>query len=45
MLIEERHRRIIEALQENPQITVKELAKQLCFSEPTIRRDFSELHK
>jgi DeoR/GlpR family transcriptional regulator of sugar metabolism len=45
MLIEERHRRIIEALQENPQITVKELARQLCFSEPTIRRDFTELHK
>lgn len=45
MLIEERHRRIIEALQENPQITVKELAKLLCFSEPTIRRDFTELHK
>ena len=45
MLIEERHRRIIEALQENPQVTVKELAKMLCFSEPTIRRDFTELHK
>ncbi|MBQ8407879.1 MAG: DeoR/GlpR transcriptional regulator [Clostridia bacterium] len=45
MLIEERQRRIIEALRENPQITVKELAKQLCFSEPTIRRDFTELHK
>ena len=45
MLIEERHRRILEALQENPQITVKELAGRLCFSEPTIRRDFTELHK
>ena len=45
MLIEERHRRILEALQENPQITVKELAEKLCFSEPTIRRDFTELHK
>ena len=45
MLIEERHRRIIEALQENPEITVKELAQMLCFSEPTIRRDFTELHR
>ena len=45
MLIEERHKRIIEALQENPQITVKELSRLLCFSEPTIRRDFTELHK
>ena len=45
MLIEERHRRILEELQRNPQITVKELAEKLCFSEPTIRRDFTELHK
>ena len=45
MLIEERHRRILEELQKNPQITVKELAERLCFSEPTIRRDFTELHK
>lgn len=45
MLIEERHKRILEALRENPKITVKELAQQLCFSEPTIRRDFTELHK
>ena len=45
MLIEERHRRILEALQENPQITVRQLAEMLCFSEPTIRRDFTELHK
>ena len=45
MLIEERHRRILEALQENPQITVKQLSEMLCFSEPTIRRDFTELHK
>ena len=45
MLIEERHKRILEALRENPQITVKELASLLCFSEPTIRRDFTELHK
>lgn len=45
MLIEERHRRILEELQNNPEITVKELAEKLCFSEPTIRRDFTELHK
>jgi DeoR/GlpR family transcriptional regulator of sugar metabolism len=45
MLIEERHRRILEALQENPQITVRQLSEMLCFSEPTIRRDFTELHK
>ena len=45
MLIEERQRRVIEMLQENPQITVKELAVQLSFSEPTIRRDLTELHK
>ena len=45
MLIEERHRRILEALRDDPQITVKELAKLLNFSEPTIRRDFTELHK
>ena len=45
MLIEERHKRILEALRDNPEITVKELAKMLCFSEPTIRRDFTELHQ
>jgi len=45
MLIEERQRRVIEMLQENPKITVKELAVQLSFSEPTIRRDLTELHK
>ena len=45
MLIEERHKRILEALQDDPGVTVKELAERLCFSEPTIRRDFTELHK
>lgn len=45
MLIEERQRRILEVLKENPEVTVKELAKMLNFSEPTIRRDFTELHK
>lgn len=44
MLINERHNQIIQELQANPGITVKELAKKLQFSEPTIRRDFTELH-
>lgn len=45
MRIEERQKQIIEMLRVNPTITVKELAVKLCFSEPTIRRDFNELHK
>lgn len=45
MLISERHKQIIEALQNNPNISVRELAQMLHFSEPTIRRDFTELHK
>jgi len=45
MLISERQSQIIYALQTNPNITVKELAQKLCFSEPTIRRDFTELHR
>ncbi len=45
MLIEERHRRIIEELSNDPDITVKRLSELLCFSEPTIRRDLTELHK
>ena len=45
MLINERHNQIILALQQNPNISVKELAALLHFSEPTIRRDFTELHK
>ena len=45
MLISERQNQIIYALRANPNITVKELAKKLCFSEPTIRRDFTELHR
>ena len=43
MLINERLNQIIYELQTNPNITVKELAKKLHFSEPTIRRDFTEL--
>lgn len=45
MLISERHKQIIESLQNNPNISVRELAHMLHFSEPTIRRDFTELHK
>ena len=45
MLINERHKQIIAALQQKPNITVKELSVLLHFSEPTIRRDFTELHK
>ena len=45
MLIGERQRRILEELKRNPQITVKELAILLCVSEPTVRRDFTELHR
>ncbi|MEE1327128.1 MAG: DeoR/GlpR family DNA-binding transcription regulator [Oscillospiraceae bacterium] len=43
MLINERHNQIIYELQIHPHITVKELAKKLNFSEPTIRRDLTEL--
>ncbi len=45
MLIEERHRMILELLSEKPDITVRELAKTLSVSEPTVRRDFTELHE
>lgn len=45
MLISERQNQIIRLLQQNPRITVRELAEALSFSEPTIRRDFTELHK
>lgn len=43
MLINERHNLIIFELQKNPAITVREMAKKLNFSEPTIRRDYTEL--
>ena len=44
MMIEERHKLILEELKANPSVTVKELSKKLFVSEPTIRRDFTELH-
>ena len=42
-MISQRHRRILEELEKKPDITVRELAKLLFVSEPTIRRDFTEL--
>ncbi|MBQ9070038.1 MAG: DeoR/GlpR transcriptional regulator [Clostridia bacterium] len=45
MLIEERQNAILELLHKNPDITVKEISKLLFVSEPTVRRDFTELHK
>lgn len=45
MLISERHNQIILELQKNPGITVAQMAKKLNFSEPTIRRDYTELHR
>lgn len=45
MMIEERQRQILAALGECPGLTVRELAKRLSVSEPTIRRDFTELHR
>ena len=43
-MIEERQRRILEELRKNPALTVRDLAKLLSVSEPTVRRDFTELH-
>ncbi len=45
MMISDRHRRILEILRETPDITVRKLSKILCVSEPTVRRDFTELHR
>ena len=45
MMISERHRRILEELKTKPDVTVRELATLLCVSEPTVRRDFTELHR
>lgn len=45
MLIGERQQRILEELRENPDVTVGELARKLYVSEPTVRRDFTELER
>jgi DeoR family transcriptional regulator of aga operon len=44
MLVEERQNMILELLSKNPELKVKELSALLHVSEPTIRRDFTELH-
>jgi DeoR/GlpR family transcriptional regulator of sugar metabolism len=44
MMVSERHLRIVEELKKRPEISVKELSEKLFVSEPTIRRDFTELH-
>lgn len=45
MLVGERHRRILEELGANPEISVAQLSKLLYVSEPTIRRDLTELER
>ena len=42
-MVNERQRRILEELERKPDITVRELARLLFVSEPTIRRDLTEL--
>ena len=44
MLISERHQLILSELQNDPNVSVAKLAKKLYVSEPTIRRDLTELH-
>lgn len=44
MMIGERHEKILEALRKAPNITVAKLSSLLNVSEPTIRRDLTELH-
>lgn len=43
MRVEDRQTKILEYLLEKPDLTVRELAARLFVSEPTIRRDFTEL--
>ena len=45
MLISERHTQILLELQKDPNITVAQMAQKLHYSEPTIRRDYTELHR
>ena len=44
MMISERHIRIVEELKNDPEISVKALSEKLFVSEPTVRRDLTELH-
>ncbi|MBR2611541.1 MAG: DeoR/GlpR transcriptional regulator [Clostridia bacterium] len=43
MWIEERQKQLMAYLAEHPEITVRELAQKLHVSEPTVRRDLTEL--
>lgn len=43
MMISERHKRIVEELKNDPHINLKELSEKLFVSEPTVRRDLTEL--
>ena len=43
MMVSQRHRDILTELERKPDITVRELAAILNVSEPTVRRDFTEL--
>ena len=43
-MIGDRQRLILEMLEKKPDITIRELAGILHVSEPTVRRDFTELH-
>lgn len=43
-MITERQEKIISELKKNPKLTVKQLSKILYVSEPTVRRDFTDLH-
>lgn len=45
MMISERHAMIVEELKNDPNTNVRKLAKILYVSEPTVRRDLTELHK
>ena len=42
-MVSQRHRQLLAALEEKPDISVKELARLLRVSEPTVRRDLTEL--
>lgn len=43
LTVSERQEKILELLREQPDLKVAELAKRLYVSEPTVRRDFTEL--
>lgn len=45
MLTSERQAQILAELQKDPKLTVAQMAKRLHFSEPTIRRDYTQLHR